>query len=186
MKLIVGLWNPGDKYIKTRHNIWFVILDQFVNSNQIGDFSYDNKYGWEVISITSPHPLLEVEGTDKIYFLKPMEYMNKSGDAVQRLMNFYKIEASDLLVLHDDIDLAVWTVKLKLWWWLAGHNWLKSITEKIGTKEFSRIRIWVDRPSHSSQDVADYVLWNFKKEEIETIQDRYLDIDKIILDFIRE
>ncbi len=178
MKLIVGLGNPGDKYIKTRHNIWFIILDQFVNSNQIGSFSYDNKYGWEVI--------IWNVGWEKILFLKPMEYMNKSGDAVQRLMSFYKIEASDLLVLHDDIDLAVWTVKLKLWWWLAGHNWLKSIAEKIWTKEFSRIRIWVDRPSHPSQDVADYVLWNLKKEEVDNIQDKYLDIEWLIAEFLNK
>lgn len=184
MKLIVGLGNPGDKYEKTRHNIWFVILEQFVNSNQIGSFSYDNKYGWEICVLTSPHPLLQGEGTEKILFLKPMEYMNKSGDAVQRLMNFYKIEAKDLLVLHDDIDLTLGTVKLKTWGWLAWHNWLKSIAEKIWTKEFSRIRIWVDRPFHPSQDIADYVLWNFKKEEIDVIQDKYFDIDRIILDFI--
>ena len=175
MKLIVGLGNPGDKYLKTRHNIWFIIIDQFVNSNQIGDFSYDNKYGWEVIVWNI--------NWEKIFFLKPMEYMNKSGDAVQRLMSFYKLESSDLLILHDDIDLIVWTVKLKLWWWLAGHNWLKSIAEKIGTKEFSRIRIWVDRPINSD-NVADYVLWNFKKEEVENIQDKYLNIEWLISEFL--
>ena len=181
MKLIVGLWNPGDKYLKTRHNIWFIILDQFVKSNQIGNFSYDNKYGGEV-ALPRSSPKIGEEDV-KVIFLKPMEYMNKSGDAVQRLMSFYKLEASDLLVLHDDIDLTVWTVKLKLWWWLAGHNWLKSIAEKIWTKEFSRIRIWVDRPTNSD-NVADYVLWNFKKEEVDKIQDKYLDIDRIVLDFI--
>ena len=182
MKLIVGLGNPGDKYLKTRHNIWFIILDQFVSSNQIGDFSYDNKYGWEILN----HPItpsLKKMGNNKVIFLKPMEYMNKSGDAVQRLMSFYKLESSDLLVLHDDIDLAVWTVKLKLWWWLAGHNWLKSIAEKLGTKEFSRIRIWVDRPTNSD-NVSDYVLWNFKKEEREKIQDKYLDIEWLISEFL--
>jgi PTH1 family peptidyl-tRNA hydrolase len=99
-------------------------------------------------------------------------------------MNFYKIEAKDILVIHDDIDLWTGVIKLKEWWGLAGHNWLKDIAEKIWTKEFSRIRIWVDRPSHPSGDVADYVLWNFKKEEIEKIEDKYLDIDKIILDFV--
>jgi PTH1 family peptidyl-tRNA hydrolase len=103
---------------------------------------------------------------------------------VQKIANFYKIEAKDLLVIHDDIDLTLWTVKLKTWGWLAGHNWLKSIAEKIWTQDFSRIRIWVGRPSNSSWDVADYVLWNFKKEEIETIQNKYLEIDRIVLDFI--
>jgi PTH1 family peptidyl-tRNA hydrolase len=99
-------------------------------------------------------------------------------------MSFYKIEAKDILVIHDEIDLAIWVIKLKEWWWLAGHNWLKDIAEKIWTKDFSRIRIWIDRPSQPSQNVADYVLWNFKKEEIETIENKYLDIEKMITDFL--
>jgi len=185
MKLIVGLWNPGDKYLNTRHNIWFVTIDQFVKSNQIGDFSYDNKYGWEIISPLNPPFEWGLSSvSEKVVFLKPMEYMNKSGAAVQKIMNFYKIEANDLLVIHDDIDLATGVVKMKEWWWLAGHNGLKDIAEKIWTKDFSRIRIWVDRPSYPPQDVADYVLWNLKKDEIDTIQDRYLDIDRMVLEFI--
>lgn len=176
MKLIVGLGNPGDKYIKTRHNIWFIVIDQFVNSNQIGQFSYDNKYWWEVCA--------GVINGEKILLLKPMEYMNRSGQAVQKLMNFYKIEVKDLLVLHDEIDLATWVVKYKEGGGLAGHNWLKNIAEKIWTKDFSRIRIWVDRPSHPSGDVADYVLWNLKKEEIEKIGDKYLAIEGLINEFL--
>lgn len=184
MKLIVGLGNPGDKYQKTRHNIWFVIIDQYINSNSIGSFSYDNKYGWEVCVLTSPHPLLSGEGTEKVMFLKPMEYMNKSWQAVQKLMNFYKIEAKDLLVIHDDIDLWTGVVKLKFGWGLAWHNGLKDIAEKLGTKDFYRVRIWVDRPIHPAQDVADYVLWNFKKEEIEKIQYKYLEIEWLIGEFL--
>jgi len=112
MKLIVGLGNPGDKYKNTRHNIWFILIDQFVQSNNFWDFSYENKYGGEVLTSHYPLPTtvgrLKGEEKYKIYFLKPMEYMNRSGGAVQRLMNFYKIEAKDLIVIHDDIDLPVW------------------------------------------------------------------------------
>lgn len=176
MKLIVWLGNPGDKYKETRHNIWFEIIDQYVNSNNIGNFSYENKFGWELC-------IWNTNG-EKVYFLKPMEYMNRSGQALQKLMNFYKIEVKDILVLHDEIDLATWVIKYKEWGWLAGHNWLKDIAEKLWTKEFSRIRIWVDRPSHSSQDVSDYVLWNFKSDEIEKIEDKYLDIDWLIKEFL--
>jgi len=175
MRLIIGLGNPGDKYQKTRHNIWFVIIDQFVNSNKIGNFSYDNKYGWEVC--------IENKDWYKIAFLKPMEYMNKSWQAVQKFMNFYKIEAKDLLVLHDDIDLSTAEIKLKFGWGLAGHNWLKSIVEMIWTKDFNRIRIWVDRPINSDH-VSDHVLSNFKKDEIEKIQDKYLNIEWLISEFI--
>ncbi len=211
MKLIVWLGNPGEKYVKTRHNIWFFFLDQFVESNSFWDFVYNNKYGWEVcigeIPLNPPYqggqseenplnppyqggqsgenPLFppSQRGTEKVYFLKPMEYMNRSWNAVGKIMNFYKIDAKDLLVIHDDIDLMVWKVQFKFWWGLAGHNWLKDIAEKLWTKDFARIRIWVDRPAIQSQ-VSDYVLSSFKKEEIEKIQDRYLDFEKIVFEFL--
>lgn len=181
MKLIVGLGNPGEKYKNTRHNIWFILIDQFVQSNNFWEFAYDNKYGGEVFQ--TPLPLLS-EGQEKIVFLKPMEYMNRSGGSVQKLMNFYKIEAKDLIVIHDDIDLPVWKIQFKFGWWLAGHNWLKDIAEKLWTKDFARIRIWVDRPNDQSQ-VSDYVLSNFKQEEIENIQDKYLDFEKLIFEFLK-
>ncbi len=181
MKLIVGLGNPGDKYKYTRHNIWFILIDQFVQSNNFWEFSYNNKYGGEVFQ--TPLPPLS-GGQYKIIFLKPMEYMNRSGAAVQRLMNFYKIEAKDLIVIHDDIDLPVWKIQFKFGWWLAGHNWLKDIAEKLWTKDFARIRIWVDRPNDQSQ-VSDYVLSNFRKEEIKKIQDKYLDFEKLIFEFLK-
>jgi PTH1 family peptidyl-tRNA hydrolase len=87
------------------------------------------------------------------------------------------------LVIHDDIDLQVGKVQFKFGWWLAGHNGLKDIAEKLWTKDFARVRIWVDRPLEQSQ-VSDYVLGNFKKEEIEKIYDKYLELEKIIFEFI--
>jgi PTH1 family peptidyl-tRNA hydrolase len=114
-----------------------------------------------------------------------MEYMNKSGWAVSKLANFFKIESKDILVIHDEIDLLVGTVKLKFGGGLAGHNGLRDIALKLWTQDFWRIRIWVDRPSETStQSVADYVLWNFKKEQIETIKDKYLEIEKFIFEFL--
>lgn len=176
-KLIVWLGNPWVQYKNTRHNIWFTMLDEFVNSNNLWSFSYDNKYGWETFTT-----LLD---WNKVAFLKPMEYMNKSGWPVSKLANFYKIEPKDILVIHDEIDLPVWTVKLKFGWWLAGHNWLRDIALKLWTQDFWRIRIGVDRPGDSSiQSVADYVLWNFRKEQIESIKDKYLDIEKFVFEFL--
>lgn len=178
MKLIVWLGNPGEKYVKTRHNIWFFFLNQFVESNSFWDFVYDNKYWAEILQINYS----TISGEQKkILFIKPMEYMNRSGNAINKIVNFYKIDAKNILVIHDDIDLAVWAIKFKFWWWLAGHNWLKDISEKIWTKDFARIRIGVDRPNIQSQ-VSDYVLSNFKKEEIEKIQDKYLEFEKIVFE----
>lgn len=173
MKLIVGLGNPWDKYMKTKHNIGFVAIDYFLQG--IADFSYDNKIGGEVAS-----SLFEWE---KVYFLKPMEFMNKSGDAVQRLAHFYKIEAKDILVLHDEIDLAIGVVKYKFWGGLAWHNGLKDITNKLWTQDFARIRIWVDRPLQKEQ-VADWVLSNFKTNDREKIMDQFPAIEELIRKFI--
>jgi len=179
MKLIVWLWNPWDQYKNTRHNIWFTMLDEFVNSNNLGNFSYDNKYWWETFTT--------IIDWKKIVFLKPMEYMNRSWWAVSKLAKFFKIESKDILVIHDEIDLPVWTIKLKFGGWLAGHNWLKDIAQKLWTQDFWRIRIWVDRPAEWVQlSVADYVLWNFKKEEIWIIKDKYLDIEKFIFEFLEK
>lgn len=185
MKLIVGLGNPWDKYKNNRHNIWFSLIEQFVEVNKIGNFSYDNKFSWEVLTGSFNSLLLdsEWEKEEKILFLKPMLFMNKSWSSVQAVSNFYKIEAKDILVIHDEIDLITGVIKMKFWGWLAGHNGLKDIAAKIWTQDFWRLRIGVDRPT-SSMQVADYVLGNFKKEASEKIQDRYLDIESMIKEFL--
>lgn len=175
MKLIVWLGNPWDKYTKNRHNIWFTIIDQLAQTENIGTFSYNNKFGAEIC-----------EGFfewNKVILAKPMTFMNRSWTPTQAIASFYKIEPADIIVIHDEIDLPTWVVKYKLDWWLAWHNGLKDIANKFGTKAFHRIRIWVDRPANQAH-VADYVLSNFKKEEIEFIQDKYLDIIDIIREWI--
>ena len=174
MKLIVGLGNPGKQYEKTRHNIWFIMLYKFVDMEKLWELKYDNKWKSEDLNV-------DYEG-QKIIFLKPMEFMNRSGGSISQIMNFYKIKPLDLLVIHDDIDLPIWKIQLKLWGSSAGHNWLKDIIEKIWTKDFWRLRIGVDRPV--KEDVADYVLSNFKKEEIVLIYDKLIFISDLIRDFL--
>ncbi len=175
MKLIVGLGNPGKEYEKTRHNIGFGIVDDFINREKLGTREYQNKRKWEMIESN-------IEG-QKVLFLKPMEYMNRSWWAVSALANFYKIESKDILVIHDEIDLTVGKIQLKSWWSSAGHNWLKSIIEQLWTKDFWRLRIGVDRPIHQA-DVADYVLGLFKKEEKNIIENKMTEIEKSIREFL--
>ncbi len=174
MKLIVWLGNPGKEYEKTRHNIGFITIDDFVK--------HGNMEGWKYGKM-SGDMLETVIDDQKIIFLKPMEYMNRSWGAVGQVAKFYKIEPTDILVIHDDIDLPVGKVQLKLWWSSAGHNWLKSIIAVVDTPIFRRLRIGVDRPAHQDS-VADYVLWNFKKEEKESIESKWNDIEKYIREFI--
>lgn len=186
MKLIVWLGNPWAEYAKTRHNIWFMIVDDFLEHGKWeqgqGKWGYENKRKGEIAEVS-------IDG-QKIVFLKPMEFMNRSWWALSMVANFYKIEAKDILVIHDDIDLLVGKIQLKLWWSSAGHNWLKNIIEKLWTKDptkdgagFWRLRIGVDRPTNQ-EDVADYVLWNFKKEEKESIESKMDEIENQIKKFI--
>ena len=180
MKLVVGLGNPWWQYINTRHNVWFLMIDKLQNDEwkSLWElFTYDNKFAWEVVQT--------MYGGQKIIFLKPMEFMNRSWWAVSQIAHFYKIQAKDILIIHDDIDLWVWTIKLKLWWWAAGHNGIRDIIEKIWGEEFYRIRIWVDRPENSDF-VAEYVLNRFKKEEIENIEWKFDEIEKYIKEFLNK
>ncbi|MCX6823302.1 MAG: aminoacyl-tRNA hydrolase [candidate division SR1 bacterium] len=177
MKLIVGLGNPGQEYEKTRHSIGFFLVDAIVS----GTFKYDEKYKSELCK------------DQDVLFLKPMEFMNRSGGAVSAVAKFYKIDAKDILVIHDDIDLPVGKVQLKLGGSSAGHNGLKDIILKLGTKEFYRLRIGVDRPANQddashgrSTEVADYVLSDFKKEEKKRIEDKMSEIEDYISEFLKE
>lgn len=171
MKLIVWLGNPWTEYSKTRHNIGFTMLDTFVSSEKLSKREYHSKRKWEMFEAN-------IDG-EKIIFLKPMEFMNRSWWAVSAVANFYKIDPDNILVIHDDIDLPVGKIQLKLWWSSAWHNGLKDIIEKVWTKDFWRLRIWVDRPANQDQ-VADYVLHNFKKEEKNIIEDKMNEIQEWI------
>ncbi len=150
MLLIVGLGNPGTQYENTRHNIGFKVIDTLV---------YD--LGARDISKTSFHG--ELFKSSNILFLKPTTFMNLSGNSVQVVKNFYKIELEDIIVIHDDIDLPFSALRFKNGGGHGGHNGLRSIDDMIG-KEYTRVRMGVDKPVYKSQ-VADYVLHDFSVEE---------------------
>lgn len=163
MKLIVWLGNPWNEYKKTRHNIWFIAIDFLLEIlSPTNNFSYDNKYNADISKI-------QIEWEEYI-FCKPMTFMNKSWEPVSKIINFFKIPTKDILVFHDDIDLDTARLQIKFWWSSAGHNWLKNIIEKIWTKDFRRIRLGINRPENQ-KDVADYVLSNFRKEELDQMLD---------------
>ncbi len=176
MKLIVGLGNPGLQYEKTRHNIWFVMIDTFVDINKLGSFSYDSKYKSELLTATIDD--------EKVIFCKPQTYMNRSGDAVAPLAQFYKITPKDIIVIHDEIDFVTGRIALKVGWSAAGHNGLKSLIERLGSPDFARIRVGVDRPTHNAM-VADYVLSTFKPEEKKLLEEKYSEVEKIIETFLK-
>ena len=153
MYLLVGLGNPGSKYRKNRHNVGHIEIDMIIKKYNFRKKN-KNKFG----------DVFEGElSNKKIFTLKPKEFMNLSGVSIKKFLDFYKINIKNLLVIHDDIDLLLGKIKIKIGGGDAGHNGLKSIDTVIG-KNYKRIRIGIDRPKNN-KSVNKFVLENFEKEE---------------------
>ena len=160
MFLIVGLGHPGDEYASTRHNAGFMAAD-----------ALHEKYGFA--PFRSKFDALIAEGKingEKVFLLKPQTYMNLSGNAVVKAAQFYKILPQHVIVIHDDMDLPVGKVKVKLGGGAGGHNGLKSIDAAI-TPGYNRIRIGVGHPQGRGDDVVNYVLGGFSKADREKISE---------------
>ena len=153
MQLWVGLGNPGPKYARNRHNIGFMALDQIAGDHGFAPFRA--KFQGEL----SEGRL----GSVKVLLLKPMTFMNLSGQSVGEAMRFYKLESTDITVFHDEIDLAPGKVRLKAGGGHAGHNGLRSIHQHIGP-HYDRVRLGVGHPGHKDA-VPGYVLHDFPKAD---------------------
>ncbi|MGO3732436.1 MAG: aminoacyl-tRNA hydrolase [Vagococcus sp.] len=152
MKLIVGLGNPGAQYRETKHNVGFITLDELAYRENISF----NKHQFEA-------DIAEyfVNG-EKIILAKPQTFMNESGRSIRPLMDYYAIDVEDMLVIYDDLDLPIGKIRLRQKGSAGGHNGIKSLIAHIGTTEFNRIKVGIDRPSRS-QEVVSYVLSTFPK-----------------------
>jgi peptidyl-tRNA hydrolase, PTH1 family len=151
-QLIVGVGNPGSQYAETKHNIAWMLLD---------DLPLFKNATWK-----SKFKGLYAEGSlkgQKYYALKPQTFMNLSGESVQPFAAFFKVPASSILVIHDELDIPFGQLHFKMGGGLAGHNGLKSIAACLGTDQFARMRIGIGRPPHG--DVSNWVLSPFDKEE---------------------
>ncbi len=152
-RFVTFLGNPGEKYSGTRHNMGWMISEccQFLQQ-----LSWVKKFKGVYA--------VQVFNGERVYFLKPLTYMNKSGDSVQELLHFFKIKPEELLVVYDDIELDFGYLDVKKGGGLGGHNGLKSIAQRLGTRDFYRFRIGVSRPAEG-EDVSAYVLGGFKPDE---------------------
>jgi len=159
MKLIVWLWNPWEKYKNTRHNIWFMFLDFFKQQENFSDFKNESKFKWEISEWRFKW--------EKAILLKPQTYMNLSWESVKKIVNFYKIDLNDIIIIYDDKDMEFWKVRFRKTWSAGWHNWVKDII-KYFWKDFKRIKIWVWY--NSNYEVSDWVLSNFTKEELEELE----------------
>jgi PTH1 family peptidyl-tRNA hydrolase len=156
LRMVIGLGNPGEAYSRTRHNTGFMVLDALADAYTIplSKTKYDTVFGRGTI-----------EGMD-VLLAKPMAYMNRSGFPVQRLAHYFRILREDLLVVHDDIDLAIGRLKIKEKGGDAGHKGIRSMMNAFGGGDFTRLRIGVGR-SESDTSVSDHVLGTFRTEEEE-------------------
>jgi len=155
IKLIVGLGNPGKEYEATRHNAGFWWVDELVRSHN-ASFKADSKFHGLVAKAN-------LHGHE-VHLLKPQTFMNVSGRSVGAVVQFYKIEPAQILVVHDELDLPPGSAKLKMGGGHGGHNGLKDIIAHLGTKEFWRLRVGIGHPGERSE-VSNFVLNAPRKEE---------------------
>ena len=157
--LLVGLGNPGDKYEGTRHNVGFAAIDQLAEELKVPV----QKLKYRALTQT-----VELGGA-KVLLMKPITYMNLSGEAVGEAARFFKIPADHVLVLSDDVSLPVGKLRIRKGGSAGGHNGLKSIIQHLGTDQFPRVKIGVGEKPHPDYDMADWVLGKFTGEDLKTI-----------------
>ncbi len=168
MKIIVGLGNIGEKYVLTRHNAGFLALDQFVkeleDDGEKIKWKEENKF-YAIIAKTKYND-------KEMLLVKPTTLMNLSGKAVQKIVSFYKEPIENIIIIYDDIDLPLGTIRVRDKGSAGTHKGMKSIIEELGTENFSRIRIGIEsRGQHApeSQEISNFVLSKFLESEYEEI-----------------
>lgn len=193
MMLVAGLGNPGEKYKHNRHNAGFIILDEIARKWDL-KWEFNNKLDAELISYSGKGLALDVHkkpfakrsvsldsmqagNNGRIILIKPQTFMNDSGEAVSKVLNYCGIQSSDLLVVHDDVDLEPLQFRLSRNSSSAGHHGVQDIIDKIGTQDFARLRVGIGRPAMtgvwgegSSRDVEEYVLQDFPIDQLDVVK----------------
>jgi PTH1 family peptidyl-tRNA hydrolase len=153
LKLVVGLGNPGPEYARTRHNVGFLVADRLARALR-ADFTPATRFSSELAEGRL--------GGERVFVMKPQTYMNHSGEAVGPALRFYRLGLEDLVVVHDDLELAEFRVQLKVGGGHGGHNGLKSLNGHLPGADYARVRLGVGRPP-PAMDPTDYVLGRFAK-----------------------
>lgn len=159
MYIIAGLGNPGKKYENTRHNMGFIAIDQLAEKHNI-----------KVDKLKFKALVGEGRIADqKVLLVKPQTYMNLSGESIREIMNFYKLEPEELIVMYDDIDIDPGTLRIRKFGSAGTHNGMKSIVQQLGSDRFPRIRIGVGK--QRGKDLVNHVLGGFAKDEVPLLEE---------------
>jgi PTH1 family peptidyl-tRNA hydrolase len=172
MKLIVGLGNPGKEYENTRHNVGFMAVDNYVLNEEV---SKTIKFNGEMYTLNI--------NNEKIMLLKPLKYMNLSGEVIKEYINYYKIDIEDILIIVDDLNLPLGTIKLKYKGSSGGHNGLEDIANNLQTEEYKRLKIGISKSDIISN--RDYVLGKFSEKEKKELDDVIKISKNVINDFLK-
>ena len=167
MKLIVGLGNPGLEYENTRHNVGFMAINKYLNN-----VSFKTKFDGEYY----------IDNEKNAIFLKPMKYMNLSGEVVKKFVDYYKITVDDILIMYDDMAFELGTIKIKPDGSCGGHNGIKNIIDLLDNNKIKRVRIGIGRNSYNMKD---YVLGRFSKKELLILDDVMQKVVNIIDDYLK-
>lgn len=177
-KLLVGLGNPGQKYDRTRHNVGFEVIDRLAQSwsvQLVGNKRFHGNVGET-----------RTASGDRLVLLKPTTYMNRSGQSVRAVVDWYKLLPSDVLVIYDDMDLPIGKLRFRVSGSAGGHNGMKSIISHLGTQDFPRLRLGISRADGSSNQadrtVVGHVLGKFAPDE-RKVMDAAIDLADEALDF---
>ena len=170
VKLVIGLGNPGSEYNNTRHNIGFMYLDYLYGDCFKKNIKF-NALEYETII-----------NNEKVIFIKPLSYMNLSGEVVIKYVNFYKINIDDVLVIQDDMDMDIGRYKLLFNHGDGGHNGIKDINNKLNSKRYLRLKIGISK--RSDIDIKNFVLGKFSNDELKIVNDIFNNLRELINDYV--
>ncbi|GFZ26834.1 aminoacyl-tRNA hydrolase [Lactobacillus corticis] len=172
MKIIAGLGNPGKKYDRTKHNTGFMALETYLQANhlELSQEKFEGRYTKE-----------KINGEDVI-LLEPLTFMNESGRSIAAVANFFKVDPSDILVIHDDMDMPLGKIRIRANGKSGGHNGIKSIIRDLGTEKFNRLKIGIRHPEKTS--VVSWVLTPFTGDQQKEMDAAFQTAEQVIADFI--
>lgn len=174
--LLVGLGNPGPEYQSTRHNVGFLCLDAFVRAN--------NMSGWIEKKDLKCAFSSDQLGETRVIAIKPLSFMNNSGEAVQAVLNFYKIPLEQMVVVYDELAVDFGNIRTRVGGESAGHNGIKSVITHVGSEQFGRVRIGIGPKKPEQMDTADFVLQKFSTQEHEYLPALTREASAILSEFV--